>query len=125
LSHKRENNQKTDSVEKLVKEMGEIMRNNARKGERKESVPRGSGTESRREDERRTRRRGWRVEEGGCWQSMLLIRKARPLLWDQPSLRVDAAGLFTGVKRKERKRAEGQPCRRRRKKREGGRDGMR
>lgn len=22
----------------------------------------------------------------GCWQSMLLIRKAHPLLWDQPSL---------------------------------------
>lgn len=25
-----------------------------------------------------------------CWQSMLLIRKARPLLWDQSSSRVHA-----------------------------------
>lgn len=43
---------------------------------------------------------------GGCWQSMLLIRKARPLLWDQPSSGVHAESSRR-IKRKERKRAEG------------------
>lgn len=43
---------------------------------------------------------------GGCWQSMLLIRKARPLLWDQPSSRVRGEPSC-GVKRKERKYAAG------------------
>lgn len=47
-----------------------------------------------------------REEDGGCWQSMLLIRKARPLLWDQPSSRVHAESSRE-VKRKERKHTEG------------------
>jgi len=71
-----------------------------REGERKKkSPPRGSGSESRwkgKERERKKEKESGRTQVGRkgreerreCWQSMLLIRKARPLLWDQPSLRV-------------------------------------
>ncbi|KYQ47535.1 hypothetical protein ALC60_13290, partial [Trachymyrmex zeteki] len=64
----------------------------------------GEGNGKGRREDRGWRRRRRGKGEGECWQSMLLIRKARPLLWDQPSSRVHAESS-RGVKRKERKHA--------------------
>lgn len=90
-----------------------------RRGRRRERKDAARLTEVEANRGRRAREgKGARVGEGngkgrgvdgggeGGWQSMLLIRKARPLLWDQPSSGVHAESS-RGVKRKERKRAEG------------------
>lgn len=51
-------------------------------------VGRAGGKKEKERERKKVAGRRSAQERRECWQSMLLIRKARPLLWDQPSSRI-------------------------------------